>query len=180
MRVKVTHRAVLIACLYAGLNWLWPGAAFAQEGPKLATQEATGNVGQEDLRALAGLVRDLETQVQALNSQLTDMRAAQQQSSAETEQLRAEVGVLKTQLENLATGSRGQIEKTTYTPQQNKQNNAPMSVPGYGVPAQPGSRGNSPVDAASISASSSGSSMAREFPQAGTTEDRLSNLEEQL
>jgi regulator of replication initiation timing len=186
MRVKVTHRAVLIACLYAGLNWLWPGAAFAQEGPKLATQEATGNVGQEDLRALAGLVRDLETQVQALNSQLTDMRAAQQRSSAETEQLRAEVGVLKTQLENLANGSRGQMEKTAYVPQQNKQSNPPANppsnLPGYGPPTQPGSRANLPAsssaDASSIAASAS--STVREFPQVGTTEDRLSNLEEQL
>jgi regulator of replication initiation timing len=182
MRIKVTQWAVLIACLYAGLNWLWPGAALAQEAPKLATQEATGEVRSEDLRALAGLVRDLETQVQTLNSQLGDMRAAQQRSSAETEQLRTEVGVLKIQLENLANGSRGQVEKTAYAPQQNKLDGAPANLPGsgYGVPGQPGARGNSAADASSIFASSSASSVVREFPQAGTTEDRLSNLEEQL
>jgi len=180
MRDRASHWAVIIACVLGGFNLMAPQPAGAQQTPSLATQETAGEIHQDDLRTLAGVVRELETQVQTLNKQVGDLRSEQQNSSAETAELRTELGVLKSQLANLENGPRGQVEQIAYAvPQQNKQTNPPGALPSYGAPSQQ----NSPMNtsqAAGASTISVSSAPRVEFPQAQDTEDRLSTLEEQL
>jgi hypothetical protein len=51
-----------------------------------------------EIRALAGLVRDLESQVQTLNSQLGDLRAGQERANAEAQELRHQLDLVRAQV----------------------------------------------------------------------------------
>jgi len=51
-----------------------------------------------EIRALAGLVRDLESQVQTLNSQLGDLRAQQERAKAEARELRHQLDLVRAQV----------------------------------------------------------------------------------
>ena len=51
-----------------------------------------------EIRALAGLVRDLESQVQTLNSQLGDLRAQQERANAEARELRHQLDLVRAQV----------------------------------------------------------------------------------
>jgi hypothetical protein len=64
-----------------------------------AASESAGapEAAPAEIRALAGLVRDLQSEVQALNAQLGDLRAEQERASAEARALRQELEAVKGQ-----------------------------------------------------------------------------------
>jgi hypothetical protein len=66
----------------------------ASSSPSTSAESAEG---PSDVRALAGLVRDLQAEVQALNSQLGDLRSEQVRASAEARDLRHELEAMKAQ-----------------------------------------------------------------------------------
>ena len=61
-----------------------------------------------EVRVLSDLIHDLQSQVQALNSQLGDLRAEQQQTSEEARALRHELDLAKTQMLSATIESPGQ------------------------------------------------------------------------
>ena len=80
---------VLVAAVLA----LSPFAAKCQSPPT----DSSGELAAE-LKSLVASVSQLQSQVQALSSQMTEMRTAQQQSLLEAEQLRAELNRTREQL----------------------------------------------------------------------------------
>ena len=90
-----------VLCALAAAFVLCPGPARSQEVLSAASSasapSAESSEAPADIRALAGLVRDLQAQVQTLNSQLGDLRAEQERASAEARELRRELQAVKGQ-----------------------------------------------------------------------------------
>lgn len=87
-------------CALAGILVLCPAQAQGQEVLGAAASVAPSAESSEapaEIRALAGLVRDLQAQVQTLNSQLGDLRAEQERANAEARELRKELEAVKGQ-----------------------------------------------------------------------------------
>jgi len=61
------------------------------------TAPADSPAAPEDVRALSGLIRDLQEQVQTLNTQLGDLRKEQERTTAEARELRHELEAIKGQ-----------------------------------------------------------------------------------
>jgi hypothetical protein len=59
------------------------------------TAPANSPATPEDVRALSGLIRDLQEQVQTLNTQLGDLRKEQERTTAEARELRHELDAIK-------------------------------------------------------------------------------------
>ena len=78
-------------------------SAAAARGQQVIAASSEGGGAPEaaeapaEIRALAGLVRDLQSQVQELNTQLGDLRAEQERASAEARSLRLELEAVKGQ-----------------------------------------------------------------------------------
>jgi hypothetical protein len=68
------------------------------------TAPADSPATPEDVRALSGLIRDLQEQVQTLNTQLGDLRKEQELASAEARELRHELNAIKGQAAQGGTG----------------------------------------------------------------------------
>jgi len=66
-----------------------------RSAPSSGAAPADSPVTSEDVRALSGLIRDLQDQVQTLNTQLGDLRKEQERASAEARELRHELDVVK-------------------------------------------------------------------------------------
>ncbi len=85
----------------AGFLLLCAAAARGQEarGAPSSSPSASLSSSEEltDVRALSSLIQDLQAQVQSLNSQLGDLRSAQERATAESRQLRRELEAMKSQ-----------------------------------------------------------------------------------
>lgn len=87
-------------CALAGIFVLCPVQARSQEILSAPSSVAPSNESSEapaEIRALAGLVRDLQAQLQTLNSQLGDLRVEQERANAEARELRKELEAVKGQ-----------------------------------------------------------------------------------
>ena len=87
-------------CAVAGLLMPCSVAVRAQEVRSAASSSPSSSEAAEapaEVRALAGLIRGLQDQVQTLNSQLGDLRMAQERSSEEARELRRELELVKAQ-----------------------------------------------------------------------------------
>lgn len=87
-------------CTLAAAFLVCPSLARSQEVLSAAASAAPSAEASEapaEIRALAGLVRDLQVQVQTLNSQLGDLRAEQERANAEARELRRELEAVKGQ-----------------------------------------------------------------------------------
>jgi hypothetical protein len=115
MRMKTSHKAVIMACACPGLALLQPKLVRGQETSSPSAQ-STANTQQDDFRTLADLVRQLQTQVQNLNSQIGQLRVEEQSARAETVTLRKELDAVKAQLASLTNDSKGQTGFGTYAP----------------------------------------------------------------
>jgi len=87
-----------------GFLFLWLPAAVAQESRSAPSSSASTSEAPAEMRALTELVRDLQTQVQTLNSQLADLQRQQERSSAETQDLRRELDRVSGQGAIVASG----------------------------------------------------------------------------
>lgn len=84
----------------AALVFFFAAPARGQQVIAAASESAGAPEAAEapaEIRALAGLVRDLQSQVQALNAQLGDLRAEQERANAEAHALRVELEAVKGQ-----------------------------------------------------------------------------------
>jgi hypothetical protein len=72
-------------------------AARGQEVRSAASSSSSPSEAPAEVRALSELIRDLQVQVQSLNSQLGDMRTEQERASAEARELRRELDLVKAQ-----------------------------------------------------------------------------------
>ena len=99
MQGKFHLKSLLKICVAAGALFLGSVGTRGQEARLVAYSNPPSEISEapEDVRALAGLVRDLEAQVQTLNSQLGDLRAEQERASAEALELRRELNAIKPQ-----------------------------------------------------------------------------------
>jgi len=87
-----------ILTVFLSTIFLLPAQSFGQDAPK-ATPPAGQSADQDSSpQALAGLIRQLQAQVQLLNSQLKDIQAQQQSARAETLELRKELNAARAQL----------------------------------------------------------------------------------
>src|SRR4029077_1434982 len=98
MRCDGCQKILLKICAAAGALFLCSVVARGQEGRRaapsgLSTSEATPEIG-----VLADMIRYLQTQVQALNSQLSEVRTEQLRTSQEARELRYELDLAKGRL----------------------------------------------------------------------------------
>ena len=86
MQGKGYPKLTLKICAVAGFLFLCSVVAQGQEVRSAASSSPSTSEASEapaEVRALAGLIRGLQDQVQTLNSQLGDLRMAQERASAE-------------------------------------------------------------------------------------------------
>ena len=115
------HRKMIVkAFVAASLLCLSSTIVQAQEGQRLAASSSPPSETETaaEVRALSELIHDLQSQVQALNTQLGDLRAEQKETRDEALALRHELDVAKAGSVPAARGSSGQY-----------------SVPGASAPA---------------------------------------------
>src|SRR6202140_4639976 len=91
-RFQLHFKAIAIATLFAFV----PGLARCQNAATAAGPESTELTS--DIKALVTSVSRLQLQVETLNSQMTELRSAQQDALREAEQLRAELNQTREQL----------------------------------------------------------------------------------
>jgi len=82
----------LLLCAAAARGQEVRGAPSSSASASLSSSEELTEVG-----TLASLIQDLQAQVQSLNSQLGDLRSAQERATAESRQLRLEMEAMKSQ-----------------------------------------------------------------------------------
>lgn len=90
--LKVSVAAVILFC--------GSRVAHAQDTLRADSSAAAAppsSAAPAEVRALAGLVRDLQTEVQTLNSQLGDLRVEQERANAEARELRKELELVRAQ-----------------------------------------------------------------------------------
>jgi hypothetical protein len=84
-------------CVVAGFLFLCSVVVHAQEVRSAVSSNASSVEAPPDARALSELIRDLQSQLQALHSQLGDLRMEQERSNAEARELRRELDLVKAQ-----------------------------------------------------------------------------------
>src|SRR5271155_2345190 len=89
-RRPLLHFRVLVT---ASLLLIWPALTVSQSAPSASSVEPV-----PDLKSLAALVIQLQSQVQTLNSQVSELRTAQQRAVRDAGELRAELNRTKEQL----------------------------------------------------------------------------------
>jgi hypothetical protein len=95
---RKSHRGILSnICMVAISLCLGSSMARAQQSRSSAPLSPQPSETVPELGALPELVRDLQMEVQALNSQLTDLRTEQQRTTEETRELRRELDLVRTQ-----------------------------------------------------------------------------------
>ena len=94
-------------CVVASVLFLGSAAARGQQIRSAASSSPSISEASEapaEVRALADLIRGLQDQVQTLNSQLGDLRMAQERASEEARELRHELDLMKAQGAPAASG----------------------------------------------------------------------------
>src|SRR5438270_3899891 len=90
MESKIGCKAAVLLTVAA----LWSAKAFANPAPpqeKIDTSAEHAAASGQDLRTLAEVIRQLQTQVENMNAELQKLREEQRNARAETQQLRKEL-----------------------------------------------------------------------------------------
>ena len=97
MRVKSCRWKGLRICVAASSLFLFCAVVQGQDASTAApsSSPASEREAGPDIRALADLIRDLQAQVQTLNSQLSELRTEEQRTSEEARDLRRELDLAK-------------------------------------------------------------------------------------
>jgi hypothetical protein len=104
-----------IGCLFLSPAWA--------QGQSVAASASSDS--EPDLKSLATLVRQLQSQVQTLNSQMSEVRTAQEHALLETDKLRAELSQTKAQLAANANPIRPASGPTPFAPASSSLSSAP-------------------------------------------------------
>ena len=93
MRVKSCRWKELRICVAASSLFLFCAVVQGQDASTAAPSisPASEREARPEIRALADLIRDLQAQVQTLNSQLSELRTEEQRTSEEARDLRSEL-----------------------------------------------------------------------------------------
>jgi hypothetical protein len=110
MRVKRCGKQILRVFLVASLLCICSGHIRAQEERQAAASTSSPPESETaaEVRVLSEMIHDLQGQVQALNSQLGELRAEQNQTSEEARALRHELDLAKAQTAPSSMESAGQ------------------------------------------------------------------------
>jgi hypothetical protein len=107
MRGNGYRKVLLQIFVAANLFLLCSTLLEGQNGPQTEASNSSFPEPTSDVRALAGSVRDLERQVQALASQLSELHAEEVRDHAEARELRNELNQTRAQLMALKNGANG-------------------------------------------------------------------------
>jgi hypothetical protein len=105
MRGNGYHGVSLKVCVAAGLLFLSSVIVRGQDGNRSAPSSPPPSEATPEVRVLADLIRDLQAQVQALNSQLGELRTEEQRTGEEARELRRELDLAKAQIVPVAQDS---------------------------------------------------------------------------
>jgi hypothetical protein len=89
---------LLRICVAASALFLCSVVVRGQDGRRDAPSGPTPSEATPEIRVLADLIRDLQAQVSALNSQLSELRSAEQRTGEEARGLRRELDLAKGQM----------------------------------------------------------------------------------
>src|SRR3984893_10851095 len=95
MRGNVCQRMLPTICVAVGALFLCSVVAHGQDGRGESASSAPSSEATPEVRVLADLIRALQAQVQALNSQLGELRTEEQRTGEETRELRRELDLAK-------------------------------------------------------------------------------------
>ena len=98
MRGDGCHRMLPKICVAASALFVWSVVVRGQEGRRAAPSGPSPSEATPEIRVLADLIRDLQAQVQTLNSQLSEVRTEEQRTSQEARELRYELDLAKEQM----------------------------------------------------------------------------------
>ena len=85
-------------CVAASSLFLFSVGARGQDGGRASPSSPPPSEVTPEVRVLADMIRDLQTQVQALNSRLSELRSEQQRTGEEARELRRELDQAKTKI----------------------------------------------------------------------------------
>src|ERR1700732_1209443 len=98
MRGDGCQRVTLSICVAASALFFCSVAVRGQEGRRAAPSGPSPSEATPEIRVLADMIRDLQTQVQTLNSQLSEVRTEQLRTSQEARELRYELDLAKARM----------------------------------------------------------------------------------
>jgi hypothetical protein len=111
MRGNGYHRVYLKVCMAAGLLFLSSAVVRGQDGKRSAPSSPPPSEAAPEVRVLADLIRDLQAQVQTLNSQLSELRTEEQRTSEDARELRHELDLAKAQIVPVAKESASTLQQ---------------------------------------------------------------------
>jgi hypothetical protein len=121
---------IILILTSSGLNLMTACPGYGQEAQALPAPSAAMETNKEDVKALAELVRQLQVQLQGLNSELGQLRVEERSARAEMVALRTELNAAKGQLT-----SRKATEDTAlmyYSPVQSEHTSSSTALPTFG------------------------------------------------
>src|SRR5258708_21435480 len=89
------QRILVRICVAASALFLCSVVVRGQDGRRDAPSGPTPSEATPEIRVLADLIRDLQAQVSALNSQLSELRTAEQRTGEEARELHRELDLAK-------------------------------------------------------------------------------------
>src|SRR5258708_28049793 len=92
------QRILVRICVAASALFLCSVVVRGQDGRRDAPSGPTPSEATPEIRVLADLIRDLQAQVSALNSQLSELRTAEQRTGEEARDLRRELDFAKARI----------------------------------------------------------------------------------
>src|SRR5882757_3972211 len=98
MRGDGCQRTLMRICVAASALFLCSVVVRGQDGRRDAPSGPTPSEATPEIRVLADLIRDLQAQVSALNSQLSELRTAEQRTGEEARELRRELDLAKARM----------------------------------------------------------------------------------
>src|ERR1700731_2997538 len=98
MRGHGCQRMILKICVAASALFFYSVAVRGQEGGRAAPSSPSPSEATPEIRALADMIRDLQAQVQTLNSQLSEVRTEELRTSQEARELRYELDLAKARM----------------------------------------------------------------------------------
>src|SRR3984893_9836310 len=98
MRGDGCQRMTLKICVAASALFFCSVAVRGQDGRRAAPSGPSPSEATPEIRVLADMIRDLQTQVQALNSQLSEVRTEELRTSQEARELRSELDLAKARM----------------------------------------------------------------------------------
>jgi FtsZ-binding cell division protein ZapB len=138
MRANGLHAVILEVCFGAGLALFVPGLVCAQSSPPDAASTPAAKSADDDVRALAGAIHDLQAEVAELRTQMNELRADEQRARDEAQALQRELAAARVQSASL-TGS----VYATITPTSSAQPTAALGSANTSTPTSAGTPASS-------------------------------------